>query len=100
MRYVGESFACESSCPVSDAVVTPKKISVDWEEKGGRAHLEATSTDHVNFEGHYGYPHPEENRLVRFKKYRAANGEVVLLGTWYNQAKGNEGTWVLRLEPA
>lgn len=98
MKYKGQLFwtpGIAQDASVKDAVITTKRISIDWEdEDGDQEHLEASSRDGCHYRGMYG-PLAEEARyefdLTLFKTRK----EVLLFGTWCEE--GNEGIWTFRL---
>ena len=52
MKFKGELFYAldiEADCSITDAIVTPRRISIDWSEGDAEAHLDATSRDGVHF---------------------------------------------------
>ena len=99
MKLTGEVFCAldvESDYRVTDAIVTPRRISIDWEEDDVKAHLDTTSRDGIHFKGNYGYPtkHSDfEFELTLFK----AKHEYLLFGTWCEHDTGDEGVWAFRL---
>lgn len=98
MKMIGQSFVADSNATVTDAVILPSKISIDFTDDGGTGHLEATSEDHFRFVGTYGYPMLDEHRHVDFEVFRAHHGnDVVLIGKWWNATTGTKGTWCLKL---
>lgn len=99
MNLTGEVFCAldvESDYRVTDAIVTPHRISIDWEEDDVKAHLDTTSRDGIHFKGNYGYrtKHSDfEFELTLFKSKQ----EYLLFGTWCEHDTGDEGIWVFRL---
>ena len=64
MKYSGHVFDWDGTTPygkVTDAVVTRRRISLDWLEEDRKGHLQATSSDGVHYKGTFGYPKPEPN---------------------------------------
>jgi hypothetical protein len=82
---------------VTSAVITDRRISVDWDENGDIGHLGATSVDGVTFEGVFGFPRPEAGYRFRLTR-RVDVDQVILSGTWSND-DGFGGDWVFRLTP-
>jgi len=95
MFYAAGGKAADAS--VKEAVVSEKRISIDWLEDGNLGHLEAVSHDGTNFRGHYGYPTITNDFVVELKRY-AADGEVLFFGTWYERDIGEQGIWAFVLE--
>lgn len=99
MRMKGELFwstGTEAAGRVNEAVVTPKRISIDWSEGSLVGHLEAMSRDGEHFAGHYGYPEADPNLEFSLTIFRNKS-EVLLVGTWCEHGTGDEGTWFFRL---
>lgn len=99
MRLSGELFwstGIESTVKVKQAVITSKRISIDWPEGNRIGHLEATSRDGEHFSGHYGYDKPDPNFEFDLTLFRNKS-EIVLLGTWCEHDSGYEGKWLFRL---
>lgn len=65
---------------VTEAIVTLADIKIDWIEAGERAHLQATSTDGVSYDGTFGYPLLDSKKTMVLKRYIADDGEMLLLG--------------------
>jgi hypothetical protein len=98
MRMAGQSFVADSNATVTDAVILPNKVSIDYTDHDGQGHLEAISEDHFSFKGTFGYPALDPHCHVEFELYRAHHGnDVVLLGKWWNATTGTKGTWCLKL---
>lgn len=97
MKYVGDMFfstGLDANGIVRDAVITSKRISIDWDENGIQGHLVAHSQDGKIFSGTYGYPSVDESQTLELMLFKA-QGEVLLFGTWCDQRE--EGTWIFRL---
>lgn len=100
MKFTGQVFCApgvEANFIVSEAIVTPQRISIDWKEGEDKAHLDATSSDGVHFQGFYGYPTRDsdlEFELTLFKN----KDEYLLFGTYCHHDTGDEGCWVFRLQ--
>jgi len=99
MQFRGNAYTSEVSFRILEAVLLDRKISLDWEEGVERGHLEAKSSDGERFEGNYGYPGLDPTKRVEFTRFKAASGEVALIGTWSNSKNGNGGEWLFRLHP-
>ncbi|MBI3469111.1 MAG: hypothetical protein HY000_39405 [Planctomycetes bacterium] len=99
MKLNGKVFTREGTdedFDVKEAIVTARRISVDWEERGKLGHLEAESADGISFRGHYGYPVPRRDYFFRMRLFRA-KGEFLLLGTYSERDTGSEGMWFFQL---
>lgn len=100
MRMHGELFWSLGTDPkaiVQEAVITSRRISIDWNENNVQWHLEAASRDGENYSGNYGYS--GENPDYEFKLTLFRNkSEHLLVGTWHEHDSGNEGTWHFRLK--
>src|SRR4051812_5778236 len=107
MKYTGLAFTpkdtftpMDASGRIDDAIVTMHQVVIDWAEGTRRGNLVLTSEDGVKFRGTYGYPTPYPLYHAEFTLYRAANGEVLLLGRSWEEDSSAGGTWVIRLTPA
>jgi hypothetical protein len=103
MKYTSESIWIEpqpSSATIKDVVLTGTKLSVDFREKGEDGHLQAASTDGVNYEGNYGYPKPIQEYEFECKRFDAADGEILLYGEYRDRLESEQGHWLIRLRPA
>ncbi len=99
MRVTGQSFVADSNPTITDAVILPNKISIDFVDQSGQGHLEATSEDHFVFKGTYGYPDLDPHRHIEFELFRGHHGhDICLLGKWWNASTGTKGTWCLKLK--
>ncbi len=104
MKYVGTIFYYDvetwHTCVVTDAIVTPDRIAIEWKQNGVGGFLLAESLDGENYQGHYGYPRLEPEhaaeRAAAFKLHRAGTA-VLLYGTW--QEKTYKDVWVIHLTP-
>jgi hypothetical protein len=99
MKLKGELFYAleiEADCSITDAIVTPRRISIDWSEGDAEAHLDATSRDGVHFQGYYGYPEKDSDFEFELTLFKAKH-EYLLFGTWCEHDSGAEGMWVFRL---
>lgn len=98
MRMSGLSVVAETHATITDAVILPNKVSVDYVDSDGQGHLEAMSEDHFNFVGTYGYPALDPHCHVEFELYRGHHGnDIMLVGKWWNATTGTKGTWAIKL---
>lgn len=99
MKMTGQSYWFEDGARITDAVLLPKRISIDFEDDEGEGHLDAETTDHVTYSGTYDYKHDRDDghRHVVFDLFRAADGTVLLLGKWWSTKTGGAGNWLIRL---
>ncbi len=100
MKLRGDLFCTlgvDADFPVTDAIVTPRRISIDWREDDIDAHLDATSRDGAHFKGHYGYPQQDSDLEFDLTLFKAKD-EYLLFGTWCEHDTGEEGVWVFRLD--
>jgi len=103
MRYaVGYSYYYDDDgLTIKDAVVTENHISIDWEDDAGKGHLEADSADDF-FQGTYGYKDehgltpPQAIRHFQLKRFSSGDGEILLLGQWWEDG-GNDCPWLIHL---
>ena len=42
---------------------------------------------------------PEEQWTITLTRYAAVDGSAILLGTWYEKDRGNEGSSLFELKP-
>ena len=100
MKMTGQSYWFEESARITGAVVTPRKVSVDFVDDTGEGHFDAESADHVTYTGTFSYRHDRDDshRHVRFDLFESADGQVLLVGKWWNTAIDDSGDWLIRLE--
>jgi hypothetical protein len=101
MKYTGRCFEYEETAYIiTGAVVSSRRIVVDWLEGGGKGNLIAESDDGVVFRGGFGFPGPESHKYVEFRLYRSGDNEVLLWGRWWRTDTPDGGTWIIRLTPS
>jgi hypothetical protein len=66
---------------VHTAIVTKQQIRAEWDEDGNGS-LTIESNDGKIYSGTYGYKDPPQQHRCEFRRYQAANGDVVLFGKW------------------
>ena len=99
MKMTGDLFwadGVEPNSKVIEAVVTSKRISIDWSDRGERWHLDGSSGDGETFKGNYGKSTTSSNYEFELTLFRNKS-EQLLFGTWIEHDSGHEGTWALRL---
>ena len=103
LKYTGSMYypagVIGEDCKITEAIISQNRISIDWPEEGNRGHLEASSTDGINFRGNYGYPVPSKDLVFELKRYDA-NKEILFFGTWHERDVGDQGIWIIVLEEA
>src|SRR5712691_8826089 len=87
----------ESECSLTGAILIDGRLTCDWNEDQDVGHLEATTTDGVNFNGTYGYPRLEPTRVVTLKRFDSKDDEIAFIGSWTNHSNGYQGVWIIRL---
>jgi hypothetical protein len=105
MRYKGKGIDVEFDLNVDDfeyeivqAVITTKRIAIDWTQNGDKFHLLATSSDGgCTYRGHFGCPQPDPHWVMEMTRYTAKNKAELLLGTWIQHDSGETGMSVIRL---
>lgn len=98
MRMSGQTLLAESVATITEAVVLPHKISIDFTDSDGAGHMEATSDDQFLYRGTYGYPQLDPHCHVEMEMYRAHHGrDSLLVGKWWNATTGSQGTWAIKL---
>ncbi len=76
----------DADFPVSEAVITKKRVAIDWDEHGELFHAVLYSTDGgIIYTGNYGTPIPKKNWFMTATKYDAADGSVLLLCKWVQE---------------
>src|SRR5438105_10709063 len=102
MRYTGTAYDLSGGevfvSPVTDAVLTRNRISIDWDESGDRGHLQAELTEQTHFRGDYTYIAPDLGGTFDLRRYTSGDG-VILFGTWKNTQQGWDGLWLFVLWP-
>ena len=86
----------EQPITLTEAVVTPHRIALDWSHDGQQGHLIAKSTNGTHFSGRYGYGRKTQGFECELTLYKS-NHEDLLYGTWRQQDTGQAGTLILRL---
>ena len=105
MRFSGgkiyESIDSDMDCVyrVTEAVLTPRKLSMDWHDCDEFAHLDATSKDGMNYKGIYGYSLPDADCRMELKRFNAKDGSVMFLASWWERETGEEQECLIYLEP-
>jgi len=102
MKLTGESFDVEGldeyTCEITDAVITDKRISFDWDEDGYKYNAILNSHDGgTTYIGAFGSPRPENGCHIEAKRFRAKSGEELLWLKWNREDTGNEGVSILHL---
>ena len=94
-----DSVLWDCSRQVTEAIVTPERIALDWLENGVKYHLVAHSQDRgLTYHGTYGMFRPEDDWSVRITRYTAVDSSVVLFCDWHEKDTGRAGFWICRLE--
>lgn len=57
-----------------------KELVIDWDEKSGKGHLEARTSDGINFQGWYNYREGGEEGQVTLKAVDRVGGDHCFLG--------------------
>lgn len=103
MKLAGDKFDSvlfEGRRQVTEAIVTPERIALDWLENGVKFHLAAHSKDGgLTYQGTYGMFRPEDDWSVTATRYTAVDGSVVLYCDWHEKDTGRAGFWLCKLEP-
>jgi hypothetical protein len=90
----------EATHRVTEAIVTPERVALDWIENGVRYHLLAQSRDGgLTYQGSYGMFRPEEQWGIELTRYTATDGSVLLSADWHEKDTGNEGSSLFALKP-
>lgn len=100
MRFGGQVFDwLEVAGRITTAIVTTKRIAIEWEEDGSPYHLLATSDDRSLYRGQYGEGQLNPHCEIELKVFKARSGEVLLMGNWLNRVNGKGSPIVFRLVP-
>jgi hypothetical protein len=104
MKYLGNYWwngYKDPDGPVTHAILTQTKLSLDWIEQDDKGHLEATSSNNDDddiFEGNYSYTRtPGVGRTLL--RLHHSGTRLLLFGTWDWPPTEEDGTWVIVLEP-
>lgn len=93
----GHNFEPTDAYEITEAIVTDTRLSLDFIEDGTHGHLEAHSEDGKRYKGCYRYPSLEPDAYpAEFEVFRANDGEVLLVGRWWDRRNGETGDWMLR----
>ena len=85
---------------VTDAIITPTRLAVDWGVQDDPMHLEASSSDGGRtYSGTYGWPRPNPDYRIELKVFTSADGTTLLLGRWLERDSGEEGDSLFELTP-
>lgn len=90
------SSGVEPNSKIVEAVVTSKRISIDWSDNESDWHLEGSSEDGESFKGNYGRSKTSPKYEFELTLFRNKS-ERLLFGKWIEHDSGDEGTWTLRL---
>ena len=83
---------------MSEAVVTPDRIALDWIENGVRYHLLATAGWWPDVPGNYGM-FRQRNNDHHADSLHGCRRVGNPAGTWYEKDRGNEGSSLFELKP-
>lgn len=101
MKLTGFGFELEKlkECDftVKECVITDTKIAMDFEDAGTPMHALLHSSDGTTYNGHFGAPLPEKAAVMEAYRYRATDGETLLLISWHRTDDGREGSSIVRL---
>ena len=101
MKLTGESFDVEGldeyTYEITDAVVTDKRISLDWEQDGFMYNAIMNSEDGTNYVGAFGSPRPENGCHMEARRFKAKSGEELLWLKWNRKDTGYEGVSIVHL---
>lgn len=105
MKMVGDVYWSEAfrdyvvfaETTVRDAILTVKRVVIDWLEDGEPYQLEAHSTDDgVHYNGSFGISRPDDDGRMRLSRYDSKDGSTILVGDWVSNG---EGFVLFRLRP-
>jgi hypothetical protein len=102
VRYTGTNMKwIDSPNKITDAIVDGNRIRIDWiEDRNIKGSLEAFSDEQLNYTGFFGYtPEPENQFRVEFTRFDSKDGQILLLGKWWDTKDGGSGPWLIRLQP-
>jgi hypothetical protein len=85
---------------IKEAVVTTKRIAIDWTEEDEPFCLIAHSTDGgKTYTGNYGNHTPNENWKMEITRYSGPDNAILLLAKWYQTDNGRMGACFIELQP-
>lgn len=102
MKFIGQYFEVEGldeyAYCVDHAVVTAKRIALDWEDDGIPCLAVLHSTDGgYSYQGYYGPERPDTSLKIQAWRYRSVVGDTVLWIEWQNEAGGYSGSSIVHL---
>jgi hypothetical protein len=100
MRFQGTTFDwMKSTGNVTLAIITPKRVAIDWNEQGTEWHLLANSDGNGSYRGTYDDGRRDQAREVEVELFKSASSKVVVMGYWRNRSSGAGSHIVFRLTP-
>ncbi len=100
LHYVGRLYDGDDIYKVTEAIVTPSKIMVDWKEGHSIGSMKVTSSNGREYSGGYRYNDDTSPRTTDLVRSDEAGGDVVLVGTWRDTTVQNwRGEWTFKLTP-
>jgi hypothetical protein len=105
MRYKGKAIDVEfdleidqAEYDIAEAVITDKRIAMDWVEDGDRIHFVGSSSDGgCTYKGHFGCPEPDPQWVMDITRYIAKNKAELLLAQCVQHDSGETWMSVFRL---
>ncbi|MCE3014797.1 MAG: hypothetical protein ACK56W_18220 [Pirellula sp.] len=102
MKLTGVSYDVEGleeyTYVITEAVMTDKRISMDWEESGYVYNAIMNSEDGgTYYVGTFGSPRPESSCHIEARRFRAKSGEELLWLKWNREDTGYEGVAIVHL---
>jgi len=94
------SYDCEEDYRITSIIVTPTRVSLDFDDDGARGHAIATSSDGFVYTGYWGYPSFADQRhlgRVRLQRFISNTGQQILFGSWEDEQSGKKGDWLIKI---
>jgi hypothetical protein len=90
----------EHDYEVVEAVVTSKRIAIDWIEDADKFHVVAISRDGgLSYQGNFGCPVPDNGWNMEITRFTAKNKAELLLAKWVQRDSGRGGWSIFQLWP-
>ncbi|QDU38202.1 hypothetical protein Mal4_25270 [Maioricimonas rarisocia] len=100
MKLSAVSYECEEDYNITSIIVTPTRVSLDFDDEGAHGHAIATSSDGFVYTGYWGYPAFADQRQmgpVRLQRFISNAGQQILFGSWVDEESGEQGDWLIKI---
>ncbi len=102
MKYTGFMYYqgyVEEDGIITDAILLPRRLAIDWTEAGDVGHLKAETMDGLWFRGTMSYQPPSGRQHDYELRLYSSGEDRLLFGTWRDPASGEAGRWTFVLTP-